>query len=102
MKALSSIAIAAIALTCTASAPAKAGAECVRDNNAIVCVKPISASIDRVGVKHTDGNYFIGEVTCLSARWILHGGWDGSIGQAEANAYAEAYCEGRGSMFAGA
>ena len=102
MKAFASIALAAVAATSTIAAPAKAYTDCNRYGSSIVCVKPISGSVERVGVKSDNGSYFIGDITCTTGRWILHDGWDGTVSRSTAASYARAYCDGRGSMFVGA
>ena len=69
------------------------------DSGELICVRPMSPSIDRLGVRDAQGRTeFVGDITCTTTQWILHG-YKGYADQATANSYAKAYCEGRGNMF---
>ena len=104
MKVLASIAL--IAFTLTGSAPVQARVECDDFNGGIICAKPQSSTIDRVGVRFNDGTNFYVDVTCTSNDWMIHGGEYEGFTQTEADAHgrtlAESFCEGRGSHFVSA
>lgn len=70
------------------------------DSGALICVRSITATVDRLGVRDAQGRTeFIGDITCTDTQWILHG-YKGYASSATARSYAKAYCEGRGDMFA--
>jgi hypothetical protein len=96
-----SVAVSVAAASTLVAAPAHA-MECDRFPQGMACTQRVSSSIDRLGLKMNNGATFIGEITCTGTRWILHDGWTGNFTQAQAATAAEAYCEGRGSMFTGA
>jgi len=95
-----SVAVAVAAASSLVAAPAHA-MDCDRLAEGLVCTQRVSSSIERLGLKMNDGSTFIGEITCTGTNWILHEGWSGNISRANAAIVAEAYCEGRGSMFTG-
>ena len=101
-KTIAGIAAALVCMTGPQIPEARAAADCdLLDNGTLICVKQISASVDRLGVRDAQGRTeFIGDITCTSEQWILHGGWTGYVSLDTAKVYAEAYCEGRGDMFA--
>ena len=96
--------LGALALGCViagaAVKPASAS-DCERMNDGtVICVESQSATVDRLGVQDAQGRIeFLGDITCTNTQWILHG-YRGYASQATANSYAQAYCAGRGNMFA--
>ena len=101
-KALAGVSAALVCLTGPQIPEARAAADCsLQENGTLICVRQISASVDRLGVRDPQGQTeFIGDITCTADRWILHGNWTGYVSYETAREYAKAYCEGRGDMFA--
>ena len=64
----------------------------------IGCHEVVNQTVDRVGFKWNDGDWLVAEITCLSGRWILHGGWKGTVSKSIASEVAKGYCAGRGPM----
>ena len=101
-KALAGISAALVCMTGPQIPEAHAAADCdLLDNGTLICVKQMSSSVDRLGVRDAQGRTeFVGDITCTETDWILHGGWTGYVSLKTASDYAKAYCEGRGDMFA--
>ena len=100
-KPFAAVAAALVCMTGPQIPEAHASADCeLLDNGVLVCSKTISSSVERLGVLDSEGNTaFMGDITCTGTEWILHGGWTGYVSLKTASGYAEAFCEGRGSMF---
>ena len=101
-KTIAGIAAALVCMTGPQLPEAHASADCDRmTDGTVICSKQMSSSVDRLGVMDPQGRtQFVGDITCTADQWILHGGWTGYVSLDTAKGYAEAYCEGRGDMFA--